>query len=163
MKTLLIGFGNPDRQDDGAAWHTLLRLAKAVHYPIPEDFNAGFSPLGQDVDFLSLLQLTPEVAETISAYDRVYFIDAHTGDQTNDLVISDIEPRFQRSPLTHHMTPETCLDLARTMYNRQPKSTLVSIKGYLFEFEDELSPQTSDAVDQAVLWLLSQIKVNPSI
>ena len=29
-KTLVIGYGNVDRQDDGAAWHILARLAKQL-------------------------------------------------------------------------------------------------------------------------------------
>jgi Ni,Fe-hydrogenase maturation factor len=93
----------------------------------------------------------------VSEYDRVFFIDAHTGDQSEDLVISKVEPCFQHSPLTHHFTPQSCMEISQSIYHRSPEAWLVSIKGYLFEFEDSLSESSSRAVDQAVQWLLGQI------
>ena len=29
-KTLLLGYGNPDREDDGVAWHVLSRVFRAL-------------------------------------------------------------------------------------------------------------------------------------
>jgi hydrogenase maturation protease len=157
MKTILIGYGNPDRQDDGAAWHTLLKVAKAIHYPIPESFSTCFLPLNQSVDLVSMLQLTPEIAEAIAGYDRVFFIDAHTGDQSEDLMLTKVEPCFQHSPLTHHFTPQSCMEIVHSIYHKDPEAWLISIKGYLFEFEDKLSEPAVRTVDQAVQWLLSRI------
>jgi hypothetical protein len=54
-------------------------------------------------DFLFELQLTPELAETIAQYDRVCFVDAHTGAVQHDMNVSEIAAEFQASPLTHHL------------------------------------------------------------
>ena len=64
MKTLLLGWGNPDRQDDGAAWHVLEEVARRSGLPVPEEDGESFGPLGNELDLLFTLQLTPELAET---------------------------------------------------------------------------------------------------
>lgn len=162
MNNIIIGIGNPDRQDDGAAWHVLLKVAEELKVPIPDSFSTGFIPQNQPVDLMSLLQLTPEIAEEIAWYDRIFFVDAHTADQAEDLAIQKVEPCFQHSPLTHHFTPQSCMDLVHTLYQREPESWLVSIKGHLFEFENTLSSSTSHGVDLAVEWILEQIKQEKS-
>jgi hydrogenase maturation protease len=149
--TLIIGYGNLDRQDDGVAWHVLTRLANRLHLPAaasPEEIfptTEGIFP-----HLLFDLQLVPEFSETISRYQKVCFIDAHTGRIPEDVKIAPIVPVMQSSPFTHHMTPETCLSLARTLYNSQVKGVLVSIKGFEFGFSHTLSSQTYLLADHAV-------------
>jgi len=148
--TLIIGFGNPDRQDDGVAWHVLVRLAEHFHLARPEDGEYEFFPTGSNPDLLFTLQLTPELAETIAAYRRVCFIDAHTGDIAEELHTEKLASRFQASPLTHHLTPQTLLSLVSTLYRQEPEAILVSLRGYEFEFTHELSAQTGELVSLAV-------------
>jgi hydrogenase maturation protease len=142
-KILIIGYGNPDREDDGVAWH-ILRLI-ACHYGIqsPQNYLDGFYPEDKSLDLYTALQLTPEMAETIASYDAVCFVDAHTGAVPNDVNVKQLEPGFQQSPFTHHMTPETCLSIAQTLYKKTPVALLVSVRGYSFNFKHALSPVTS--------------------
>jgi len=42
-QTLVIGFGNPDRQDDGVAWHVLHALAIRMNLPAPDSYEEEFS------------------------------------------------------------------------------------------------------------------------
>ena len=152
--TLIIGFGNPDRQDDGVAWHILTRLSEVLRRPIPS-IDEGFYPNKENPDLLFVLQLIPELAETISAYLRVCFVDAHTGNVPMDVNVIEIKAEYQRSPFTHHMTANTCLSLVHTIYGQGPQAILVSVRGNEFGFSHELSPATSQLAEQAVTRIMT--------
>ena len=154
--TLIIGYGNPDRQDDGVAWHILTRLAQEFGRPIPS-VDEGFFPNGENPDLLFTLQLIPELAETISAYQRVCFVDAHTGNVPEDVNVVEVKPEYQRSPFTHHMTANTCLSLVQTIYGHAayPQAILVSVRGYEFGFSHELSAATCELAEQAVVQIMA--------
>ncbi len=155
---LIVGFGNPDRQDDGVAWHVLTFLADRFGIPKPQPPDLDFYPIGSNPDLLFTLQLVPELAEQIARYDRVCFIDAHTGAVSEDIHWEEIFPRFQASPLTHHLTAESLLSLAETLYHHVPQSLLVSIRGYKFEFSHSLSPASAalavEASQRIIAWCL---------
>ena len=156
-RTLILGYGNPDRQDDGVAWHILTRVAKALNRDIPSSYEDGLEPDGHEPDLFFLLQLTPELAEIIMDYDRVCFIDAHTGSMPDDLSWTKVDACYQPSPLTHHLTPSSLLCLVDNLYHRQPEGVLVSVRGFKFDFAQTLSPQTSllakTAAEKILVWL----------
>jgi len=166
LKTLLLGWGNPDRQDDGAAWHVLEEVARRSGLPVPEEDGESFGPLGNELDLLFTLQLTPELAEIVAGYERAVFIDAHTGSVDQDLNFRPLSALFQTSPLTHHFTPESCLEMAERLYGAAPDAWLMSVRGYLFGFERHLSQPTAllvhEAVDRLMEWIepgkLSQLE-----
>ena len=147
--TLIIGYGNPDRQDDGVAWFILTRLAQELGRPLPT-MDEGFFPSQENPDLLFVLQLIPELAETIAAYQRICFVDAHTGNVAEEVNVVEVEAEYQRSPFTHHMTANTCLSLAKTIYGKNPQAILVSVRGYEFGFSHELSPATHQLAEKAV-------------
>jgi hydrogenase maturation protease len=148
--SLLIGYGNPDREDDGLAWHVLSKLAGRFGQPISLDFELEFVDNQQSPDFHFLLQLMPEIADLIKNYQRVCFVDAHTGNIPEYLQIKPLIGEFQASPFTHHLTPASCLALCKSIYQVQPEAILVSVRGFQFGFNQSLSPQTAGLVDQAV-------------
>ena len=149
-KTLLIGYGNLDREDDGVAWHILTHVARRLHIPFPEDSTEELDLLDSNPAIYFSLQLTPEFAEEISRFERVCFIDAHTGNYPDDLNVQKVEPEFQRSPFTHHLTPQSCLSLSQSLYGHAPEAILVSVKGYSFNFSQSLSPTTQKLMEKAV-------------
>lgn len=153
-KTLIIGYGNPDRQDDSAAWHTLYRLAARLGRPLPEGPEEGFLPEGLEPDLWFALQLTPEMAETCAEYDTVLFVDAHTGQTSEDILFQPVSGTGGSSILTHHLSPEACIALTWSIYFRRPQAHLLTIRGYSFQFSREMTPETDRLVDQAVdiLW-----------
>ncbi len=158
-KTLLIGYGNPDRQDDGLAWHILFQLAGRIDRPVNFDTGISFIDHQQSPDFLFSLQITPEMIDIIKDYERVCFVDAHTGNIPEEVRLALLRSEFQKSPFTHHMTPETCLSLHENIYHRLPEAILVSVRGYEFQFIQGLSPSTEKLVDSAIQliwdWLFS--------
>jgi hydrogenase maturation protease len=126
---LIIGYGNPDRQDDGVAWHIMYALAIKLGYPAPSTYEEEF-PANDGLDFTFSLQLTPEMAEEIAAYERVCFVDAHTGDIPREVQMIPVESEFQRSPFTHHLTAQSLLSMCETLYHKKPEAALLSVRGY---------------------------------
>ena len=147
--TLIIAYGNADRQDDGAGWHILKDLAERLGYSILDDPGASIEIESETVDLLFILQIYPELAETISHYERVCFVDAHTADITEEISWFELSPEYEKSPLTHHMSPKTVLSICATIYDKVPQAILVSVRGFLFQFERELSPKTAGLVVEA--------------
>jgi hydrogenase maturation protease len=147
--TLVIGYGNADRQDDGVGWHILKALAERVGERVPDDPGAPIEVENEAFDLIFILQIYPELAEDISHYDRVCFIDAHTSDIPEEIAWVDLSPEYEKSPLTHHMSPRTVLSIAGTIYDHIPEAILVSVRGFHFEFERELSPKTAVLADEA--------------
>jgi Ni,Fe-hydrogenase maturation factor len=48
------------------------------------------------------------------------------------------------------MTASTCLALTQSIYGILPEAILLSVRGYEFGFTHDLSPRTTDLVQQAV-------------
>ncbi len=158
-KTLIIGYGNPDRQDDGVAWHVLQGVAKALGIDqLDAEYPDIADPTGK-VHLRYLLQLVPELAEELVKYDKVCFIDAHTAEISEEIRVVELIPIYKSSPFTHHLTPETLLEISRTIYNANPLTLLVSIKGYEFNFSNLLSERTANLIPEAVQIILDW--VNP--
>jgi len=159
MNTLFIGYGNPDRQDDGVAWHVLKGVADQLGLETSQTWEDPL-PSTPEVDFAFHLQLTPEMTEDLTSHDRVCFVDAHTGKIPENVQVVEIIPEYQTSPFTHHLTPEMLLSMSQELYQKTPEAILVSVRGYEFGFETELSPFTSslvtEAVERVVGWLKAE-------
>jgi len=153
-KTLIIGYGNPDRGDDGVAWHLLNRILNETGCRENDLFASDIIQSKQGLDIWFNFQLLPEMAETVALYDRVVFIDAHTGAIQDEISLVPVLPQYQNSPLTHHFTPSSCLALAESLAGKYPQAWLLSVRGYQFAFNRELSLQTRALVEKAfgILW-----------
>ena len=147
--TLIIGYGNADRQDDGVGWHILKDLAERLGTTVPDDPGAAIEVESETVDLMFILQIYPELAEEISHYNRVCFVDAHTADIPEEVSWIELSPEYEKSPLTHHMSPRTVLSISKTIYDRAPEAILVSVRGFHFEFERELSSKTAALAEEA--------------
>jgi hydrogenase maturation protease len=158
-KSLIIGYGNPDREDDGVAWHILRALTVRLGLTSPESYEDEF-PEFAAIDFAFYLQLTPEMAEDINEYEHVCFVDAHTGNILEPVRLISVESEFQHSPFTHHLTPQSLLSMCETLYGRKPDAALLSVRGYRFLFSRQLSEETAALVPQALdliwEWLLAR-------
>ncbi len=153
-KPLIIGYGNADRQDDGVAWHILRNLAEQLGQSIPNDPGTSIEVYHDTADLIFILQIFPELAETISQYPRICFVDAHTANISEEISWVELSPIYEKSPLTHHMSPQTVLSIAATIYGSAPQAILVSIRGYEFEFDRALSQKTATLADHAtkLIW-----------
>jgi hydrogenase maturation protease len=157
-KTIVLGFGNPDRGDDGVAWHVLAGIAIQFGQPLSkENMEAGSIKLSEHTHLWFNLQLIPEVAEELADYQQAIFIDAHTAEIKEEIKVSKIEPEFQNSPFTHHLTAATCLSLSKTLYHKNPDSILVSIRGYDFSFTHNLSQGTMKLAEKAIELIMKSL------
>ena len=145
----MIGYGNPDREDDGVAWHILRALTLRLGLDAPDSYEEEF-PDHALIDFSFYLQLTPETAEDISTYEYVCFVDAHTGSIPEPVRLMPVESEFQASPFTHHLTPQSLMSMCETIYGKRPDAALLSVLGHRFLFTRQLSDETSKLVPQAV-------------
>jgi len=154
MKNLLLfGYGNPDRGDDGAAFHILLRLFQDFGVQDPDIFSADVLALNKETDTLFNFQLLPEYADLVTHYEKVIFIDAHTAEIADEMSIKEVKADYQYSPFTHHFSPSSCLAVAKSLTGNAPEAWLISIRGYQFGFSRVLSDETSALVDRAVAYI----------
>lgn len=155
MQTLIVGYGNADRQDDGVAWHVIQGVISALGFTAPLEMEDE-SPISfGTTDFLFLLQLTPELSETLTRFDRVCFVDAHTGRVPEDVHFDHLQPAYQHSPFTHHLTPNSLLAMTESIYHKVPDAILISVRGYEFGFSQTLSNSSAELVPQAIALILS--------
>ena len=146
---LLLGYGNPDREDDGVAWHILRALTTRLGLSAPDSYEDEF-PEHAEIEFAFYLQLTPEMAEDVTAYDQVCFVDAHTGNIPEPVRLIDVQSEFQASPFTHHLTAQSLVSMCETIYGKKPDAALLSVLGHRFLFSRQLSEETARLVPEAV-------------
>jgi len=157
-RTLVIGFGNIDRGDDGVAFQVINSLRRRLgQTPLSEE-DTGLEELGAAVDSVFLTQLTPELMETLVEYGRVVFVDAHVYESLEDLHCAPVVPEYAPSTFTHHLTPAALLALLKTLYGGEPSGHLVSIRGYDFDFHRNLSEKTGALVEPATDCILRSLK-----
>jgi hydrogenase maturation protease len=136
-RTLIIGYGNPLRGDDGLGWHAAERLAAVL----PET----------EAEIMTCRQLTPELAEPISRADLVIFIDAEQTGPAGKLSCRRITPGTSPSgALSHHLTPAMLLAWARGLYGTCPEAIVFSVSGQSFDCEEGLSPHVSSALPRLI-------------
>jgi hydrogenase maturation protease len=143
VKTLILGYGNQSRRDDGVGWFVLEQLA-ALKLP--------------GVELETAHQLEIEAAETISRFDRVIFVDAAIPEAPEPIQRSEVTPHFQSHAVAHYLTPADVLSLCQTLYQRQPKAVLYSIRGNDFNFGTTLTPEVEQAAREVVKQIVELVR-----
>jgi hydrogenase maturation protease len=121
-QTLVIGFGNTLRGDDGIG----NAVAEAV---------AGMAI--PDVRALAVHQLTPELAADIADVDVVVFVDAAMN--AEPVTALCLDNKSDSPALTHITDPRSLLQLSRTVFGRSPQGWLVTAAANEFGFHEGLS------------------------
>ncbi len=153
--TLVVGFGNAYRRDDGVARFVINALLTRLGRSPLGSLDDGFDQLGHSVDVVLLHQLVPELAETLKDYDQVIFVDAHVGDNMPAPLYEESLEVSYRTPFVYHQThPSTVLALTYQMYQHVPAAVLFSIRGHDFDFGEGLSPETAALVEPAAARIL---------
>jgi hydrogenase maturation protease len=144
---LVIAWGNPQREDDGVAWHVLEALRSLKPRP------------GLPVFLLRHAhQLAPEMAECVSKAQGVAFIDARRDGTPGDVGCEAITPSAGPNPLAHSLSPQALLLCAQQLYGRAPEAVVVSIAGERFGMGEELSPVVRRALPRAIRAVIRQAK-----
>lgn len=135
-RVLVIGYGNPLRQDDGVG----LRVAELL--------AAG--PLPAAVEVLAAHQLTVELAEPLSRAERALFIDCRCGNRPGAFALEPAEAVGGPVSLSHHLQPGALLTAAREWYGRAPHAEVLAVAGAEFGFGEGLSRELREALPAIV-------------
>jgi hydrogenase maturation protease len=147
-QTLVIGYGNPERGDDGAALHVVNRLrARLGQPPLAED-DGGLGDLGRDTAVF-VPQLVPELAVDAAAYACIVLVDAHVTEEHRPVVYLRLQPEYQPPVLSHQLSPAMFAWLVQAAQGRNRAAFLVSLRGHCFEPQRGLSPATAALVGPA--------------
>jgi hydrogenase maturation protease len=159
--SLVIGYGNLDRCDDGVAFYVVNRLRRHLgQKPLDCDDN-GMSELGGCRDSVFIRQLVPELVETVANYDRVIFVDAHIPADGPQLVCTRLDPLQGEVLLSHHMHPAQLLGILKAIWDREPVSHLLSIQGCRFGLGRRLSAGTAKLAAPAAEMILELLDAAP--
>ena len=157
MRTLILGYGNVDRGDDGLGYYVVNEVSHHLTHSDLEPYGYEPETLTLEVSGMFQRQLVPEMAEMLADFDRVVFVDAHTGAYDEEVRVTRIEPNYAPQALTHHMSPEMLLYLTEAMAGHCPEGYLCSARGYEFDFCDVLSERTHTLADQIVQRVLEMV------
>lgn len=140
-KILLLGYGNPGRQDDGlgpAAAGALGRMG------------------WRNLTIMDNYQLNIEDALDVAAHDIVWFVDAaKTGHEP--FSVQDVRPSTTMEFSSHVLRPAALLCIAQGFCKRVPPAFLLAIRGYEFEFVETLTPGGRGNLRAALSMLTSSI------
>jgi hydrogenase maturation protease len=137
--TLIIGWGNPGRLDDGLG---------------PAFIAAVSADAPSEVALESDYQLTMEDAAEVARYDRVLFVDADRRGAA-PFTMRKLEPSADAASFsTHSVAPGAVLALARDLFHAAPEAWLLGIRGYEFDrFGEGLSPRAGANLARAVQFI----------
>jgi hydrogenase maturation protease len=122
---LIIGIGNPLRNDDGLGW--------AVAEQLSQDCDPG-------CDIHTVHQLTPELAQWMAGANLVVMIDASHEGEPGELRIRPLSLPAQPGAVgTHYTTPEELAALTAVVYGRCPPVVVVTMTGANFSIGEQLS------------------------
>lgn len=136
MTTLVIGYGNPLRGDDGAGLEAVRRLeASALN----------------GVTCRTLHQLAPEVIEDALGFDRVLLVDAAVGGPDVRLSrVADDERAATAAPATHGLSPAVLWRLAQVLHGREMDLWVCTLRADGFALGAPISPACAARIEAAV-------------
>lgn len=145
-RVLVLGYGNPGRQDDGLGPECARRIAQWQL---------------KQVDTRDDYQLSVEDAYDIAQYSTVIFADASL-EQIESFRFNAIGDQDLALFGSHSLSPAAVLELSRTLFNAQPDAYILGIKGFEFDrFEERLSAPAEANLQAALAfvgpWLRSRI------
>ena len=145
-RVLILGYGNPLRGDDG--------FGPALAQRLQNDFSELHGD--SDVEIIASHQLALEYAEPLSRARRVVFVDANAGGTPGVLVFQSVDAMSQvAARLTHHLSPQTLLTYADSLYGARPSEAfLLSVSGEHFGYSETLSDTVTEALERAHAQLL---------
>lgn len=134
---LIIGIGNPLRQDDGAGWALAHRLADLLR------------EMGLPCRVLCVQQLAPESAVDVAAAEvtAVCFVDVAVNAPGLRLIALDaLDDSAEHAQITHQIGPGTVLAYAGILRSDVPTAWLLTVGGIAFDHGEGLSDPVQAAI-----------------
>lgn len=139
--TLVLGYGNTLRSDDGVGPRTAEAVA-ALALP-------GVRTLTCDL-------LTPELAEAISRARLVFFVDASV-EAPREVQVRRLEPNPTCQVMAHAADPRTMLALARDVYGHAPDAWWITVPVENLGVGCELSSFAEERMKEAVRAVVARL------
>jgi hydrogenase maturation protease len=141
-RVLVLGYGNPGRQDDG--------LGPALASSVDELGWAGITAFDN-------YQLNIEDAIEVAAHDVVWFVDASKQGPA-PYEVHTLAPALTVEFTSHLVRPEAILAIASQCYGGTPQAFLLAIRGYEFAFLESLTPQAAANLRAALDMLTGRLR-----
>lgn len=140
QRVLVIGIGNPLRQDDGTGPYCVSLLETKT-----KNKNKEL------VDYLTVHQLDVLHSSIFAGYSVIIFIDADSAVYPGGLRVEEILPESKERPFTTHIgaIPDI-LAVTQTLYGATPKAFLIAVAGSSFEIGEGLSEAAAGNSQKAV-------------
>jgi hydrogenase maturation protease len=122
-RILILGYGNPGRQDDGLGPEIVEELEK-LRVP----------GLTLEADY----QLSIEHAADLGQADKVIFVDAAVNGP-EPFQLKRLEALRSIEFTSHALGPESVLAICEDTYQCRPEALLIGVRGYSFEFAEGLT------------------------
>ncbi len=136
-RILVMGIGNPGREDDGLGPALAARI-EALGLPAVET----------DANY----QLNIEDAEVCSRYAVVIFADAARRLRA-PFRFSKLGPAAASPATSHALGPGAVLALCEKLYGRRPDARLLALRGHHWEVKEGLSPAAERDLRAALAFL----------
>ena len=141
-RVLVLGYGNPGRQDDGLGPAAVAEI-ESVGWPNLTAFDN--------------YQLNIEDAMEVAAHDVVWFVDAaKTG--PSPYAVRNVSPAATIEFTSHLVRPEAILAIASQYYGAAPQAFVLAIRGYEFEFIEALTPGATYNLRAALAMLTERLR-----
>jgi hydrogenase maturation protease len=148
--SLVIGYGNLDRMDDGIAFYVINKLRNRLGQKPLYTYSTEPETMGAQIDSIFIRQLVPELVNHAIGYERLVFLDAHVHIDKRDVMLERLGLEDVPSPFSHFLQPSEFLSIMKLFGGRDPASFLLSLKGHRFDFGRGLSVETHKFVNLAV-------------
>ena len=137
-KVLIIGYGNPAREDDGLG----PAAAEAIE-------KLNIEGITVDSDY----QLTVEDSAAVAEHDVVIFIDASIEGE-KPFYFSKATTKSMAGFSTHHIEPEGVMGLAKELFNTGTEAYILGIRGYSFSmFKETMTKKALGNLEKALHFL----------
>ena len=129
--TLIIGYGNPLRSDDGAG-QLFAGIVESWNHP--------------EIIVRAVHQLLPELAEDLSRVKRTVFVDACADTSLRVPRLTEIQPENGEKYTAHTGDPRAMLALSMALYGSFPRAWLLELPAQNFEFGEVMSKVATDGI-----------------
>jgi hydrogenase maturation protease len=143
---VVIGYGNDLRGDDAVG---PLAATAVAEWDVP------------GVQVLAVHQLTPELAEVLTAAELAIFVDACASAERKEVETQLIAPATLDTALGHTGDPRELLALTKALYGHCPAAWLITVPAQSFALGTALSPTAERGLAAALQELRALIAEHP--
>ena len=138
IEFVIIGYGNPQRRDDGIGPYIVDRLRPIFKHR-------------RNVHLLVRHQLEPGIIDTLKIADRILFVDASAEALAEGRQWAEVRPELDTMPfLIHQVAPAFIVGLLQSLYHRHPQTWIISVEGADFGFGTGLSANARNRATRVV-------------